>query len=138
MLCLHWFNIPAIFLFQADFSIYLFVFNIHTSSERLSHLFRCTNLEFSKCKQKHDTSLVYITKTCKLCFSLITLRLTLKFRLIIRNALTKIKFSRDRGQNCDRASLSKSKNTNSVLKKVAQDNNPKQRFPFLVVMNGNS
>lgn len=40
-------------------------------------------------KQKEDTNIVYITKNCNICILLITLRPTLKFKWIIRNAILK-------------------------------------------------
>lgn len=43
----------------------------------------------NQCKHKHATSLVYIIKNWELCILLITLELTLRFWLIVRNDLLK-------------------------------------------------
>lgn len=79
----------AIFFFQADFSIYLFVLNINTHFQAFVTFILGINLEFSKCKKNDDLSFVYITKNCEPCITLITRLLKLKFWLTISISIMK-------------------------------------------------
>lgn len=66
----------------------LFMFKINQQIEKNS-LKRNFYGIMNQCKHKHATSLVYIIKNWELCILLITLELTLKFWLIVRNDLRK-------------------------------------------------
>lgn len=71
-------------IFQADFSICLFVFKTNNQFQTFATFILGRNLEFSKCKQNHGLSSVYITKeNCNLCIWRITRRQKVKFRLTI-------------------------------------------------------
>lgn len=66
----------------------LFMFKINQQIEKNS-LKRNFYGIMNQCKHKHATSLVYIIKNWELCILLITLELTLRFWLIVRNDLLK-------------------------------------------------